>query len=578
MDMSDEDNAPTTTVPISELTPVPHEDHHHHGLPILESKLSPAERLYWESYNTTTYLTMETPYHHYLTFHIATIFLIILVFYPTALILNNLESRWYLPILTVNNTVLTLSLVSYLLFIGNVENLYPGNVYGKMGIILFFFMIVHYISALIKNVSIFMKNSGFSSNNFHPKSASYIPMNEYHNDGLDSPASTLLDQNRGGNSTDFELESGSLMNENDHIEIKSRNFLTVLRDGLLEKIYTNRVLSTIAQALDRVAELVFALTNHIILVYLFVYVCTGVAVWNLLGKDNHFFNLLAHFIKGGVFFCLGVLSLCRYLGAFEKAGLGWNYSYVGKFEQLSSRYLRFLPSTSMLTMEMIESSLILFYGSTNVFMEHLAAPGGAWTAKDLQHVSIAFMYIGCGLCGVMTEIKLSKWRREKFMSQLAKLEPATGISKIEVEAIRTCTPGFSPNPFPAFTIFFTGLLMSLHLQASELSTQIHVQWGSLLTYGSVVRLFTMVLMLFWKYDNYESLFKPVRPFTELITSFALLCGGLVFMESTDPVIEAMEYRGFTGMFTLNLSVGFITILMGWIMILLAFRDRVRSQY
>nr|CAI6413900.1 AAC_HP1_G0006610.mRNA.1.CDS.1 [Saccharomyces cerevisiae] len=53
-------------------------------------------------------------------------------------------------------------------------------------------------------------------------------------------------------------------------------------------------------------------------------------------------------------------------------------------------------------MEFVESFLIFFYGSTNIFLEHLAGNGGAWTAKDLQHVSIAFMFIGTDLCGLLT--------------------------------------------------------------------------------------------------------------------------------------------------------------------------------
>jgi hypothetical protein len=41
--------------------------------------------------------------------------------------------------------------------------------------------------------------------------------------------------------------------------------------------------------------------------------------------------------------------------------------------------------------------LIFIYGSTNVFLEHLAAWGGAWSATDLEHVSISIMFFGAGL-------------------------------------------------------------------------------------------------------------------------------------------------------------------------------------
>lgn len=46
---------------------------------------------------------------------------------------------------------------------------------------------------------------------------------------------------------------------------------------------------------------------------------------------------------------------------------------------------------------MIESSVIFTYGASNVFLEHLAGQGGAWSHSDLEHVSIAFMFFGAGL-------------------------------------------------------------------------------------------------------------------------------------------------------------------------------------
>ena len=49
------------------------------------------------------------------------------------------------------------------------------------------------------------------------------------------------------------------------------------------------------------------------------------------------------------------------------------------------------------TTEFVESFLIFLYGSTNVFLEHLAAWGQAWTAQDLEHVSISIMFFGGGL-------------------------------------------------------------------------------------------------------------------------------------------------------------------------------------
>lgn len=51
------------------------------------------------------------------------------------------------------------------------------------------------------------------------------------------------------------------------------------------------------------------------------------------------------------------------------------------------------------TGEFVESMLIFIYGSSNVFLEHLAAWGEEWSAVDLEHVSISVMFFGAGLVG-----------------------------------------------------------------------------------------------------------------------------------------------------------------------------------
>jgi hypothetical protein len=96
------------------------------------------------------------------------------------------------------------------------------------------------------------------------------------------------------------------------------------------------------------------------------------------------FSGLAHFIKGGVFFWYGILTLSRWAGCFADVGWAWNIK----------------PKTQggwRPTAEFVESFLIFFYGSTNVFLEHLAAWGAEWSAQDLEHISITTMFFGGGL-------------------------------------------------------------------------------------------------------------------------------------------------------------------------------------
>lgn len=77
------------------------------------------------------------------------------------------------------------------------------------------------------------------------------------------------------------------------------------------------------------------------------------------------------------------------MGCFADLGWAWNVkptrSEVGKWKAS-------LPSA-----EFTESFVIWLYGATNVFMEHMSAWGQAWTAQDLEHVSISIMFFGGGL-------------------------------------------------------------------------------------------------------------------------------------------------------------------------------------
>ena len=118
--------------------------------------------------------------------------------------------------------------------------------------------------------------------------------------------------------------------------------------------------------------------------------------------------------------------------------------------------------------------------------------------------------------------------------------------------------------------------MSKHEQASELSTAIHTQWGNLFVTGCAFRLMTYVLQMVTPVNS-KSLTRPLSPMTELVVSFTLMCGGLIFMESCDPVVYTFEYYGYTPMFTLNVSLGVVTLLMSWEMSVFAFKDWLKAK-
>ncbi len=47
--------------------------------------------------------------------------------------------------------------------------------------------------------------------------------------------------------------------------------------------------------------------------------------------------------------------------------------------------------------EFVESALIFFYGSTNIFLEHLGGSSSEWSAQDMEHLAITVLFIGGGL-------------------------------------------------------------------------------------------------------------------------------------------------------------------------------------
>lgn len=77
------------------------------------------------------------------------------------------------------------------------------------------------------------------------------------------------------------------------------------------------------------------------------------------------------------------------MGCWADLGWAWNLkpssAIVGKWK------------ANVPTGEFTESFVIFLYGITNVFLEHLSGAGGAWSATDLEHVSITIMFFGGGL-------------------------------------------------------------------------------------------------------------------------------------------------------------------------------------
>jgi hypothetical protein len=146
---------------------------------------------------------------------------------------------------------------------------------------------------------------------------------------------------------------------------------------------------------------------------------------------------------------------------------------------------------------------------------------------------------------------------------------------------------FSMNPIPALIVLLLGMMMSSHHQATMIATMIHKQWGMLLIGAAFARAATYIVF----YLSPPTSIFPGRPPTELITAFCLMAGGMIFMASVcSPIfllllliemytyttqahdtINTLELHDLDAMFMFTVSMGVITFLMAWIILVIAIK-------
>lgn len=102
------------------------------------------------------------------------------------------------------------------------------------------------------------------------------------------------------------------------------------------------------------------------------------------------------------------------------------------------------------------------------------------------------------------------------------------VSQLERQYIEK-RPNHQPsiNPIPALIIILLGQIMSSHHQPSMVSTMIHAQWGNMLIGAGIARIGSYILLFLSPPKSTQ----PGRLPTELLASFGLMAGGLIFMAS-----------------------------------------------
>lgn len=126
----------------------------------------------------------------------------------------------------------------------------------------------------------------------------------------------------------------------------------------------------------------------------------------------------------------------------------------------------------------------------------------------------------------------------------------------------------SLNPLPALTIMLMGIMMSGHTQTSMVSTMMHKYWGQLFVAFAVARGITYITLWLKPPTSYL----PSRPPTEIIASFCLISGGLLFMGSSRDTVAALEHSGLHAMFVWTLVMSFVAMLMAWQVVLIVLKN------
>ncbi|KAK9382543.1 uncharacterized protein V2V93DRAFT_390208 [Kockiozyma suomiensis] len=538
---------------------------------------------------------------------------------PVSVMLSIARSPLHIPVHVIFVALSVVGTVPAVIYKARVNDLYPGNLHSSFGWLLLFLLALHFGAGFLKSLlSWAMRKpaSSISSAPHHHHSVasdsadtaadrvllSSVTASCYDNDYFFAcdDSTDIYPSEFGYRYTDAadgsreyvletadDLEKLSLPHHPSSVEYRVQHAIATYFEPVRRAV--SRLPDRLLTFLYLAASVTFALLNRLLILIGFFQIMSGIVTATNLGMHDKIFGLLAHFIKGSVFFWFGILSFGRVLGAYADLGWAWNVRPPVPLlrQSLGARSFR-------CSMETVESGLIFFYGITNIFLEHLGNHDGKWSHKYLQHVSIAFMYIGGGLCGLLFESSLVRslfnasirsklpGRRIKNGSNPDGSSPphassaarASSLSSRPASALavdpRAAEPvqyTSSSNPFPLFTVFFTGVLMSQHQQATELSTKIHMQWGYLLCIGAIFRAMTYLSF----FHSPPKSYLPARPMTEILTSFCLMAAGVIFVASSEQIVNAMLYHRLDGMFTMNVTVGAVALIMAWIMLLMAIK-------
>ncbi|KAF1843764.1 uncharacterized protein K460DRAFT_408089 [Cucurbitaria berberidis CBS 394.84] len=547
-----------------------------HGAPNPQSQDNGQPRSYW---SLSEHVAL-------MYWHIALEILAWAIILPVAVMLSIAHSRFTLPSQLAFLAVNAFALVLGLIYSHKTPNLYENNSHSKTGWAITWIASAWVFMALIQTYT--GPSHGFSRTEDEAAqpitTANMVRYQRVKDEELPNPSRWSIDSGQGTERNSASLyghsRSPSVESENQQFSGPTRKHthddLDSFDDGsekrgFLRNTSVNRFLSrnaarfVVGRTLKAIRFL-YVVFERTMLIQGFVAIANGTVVYGGIGRGGAVFNVLAHYVKGGIFFLYGLLTLGRWMGAFADFGWAWN---VKPPKEVVGRRRAALPSA-----EFTESFVIWLYGATNVFLEHLAAWGDAWTAQDLEHVSISVMFFGGGLLGMIIEST-----KMRALLNSAVVSSHTLFQSNEQAWQQPRQYRVSMNPLPAIIIMLLGKMMSSHHQDSMLSTMIHMQWGNMFMGFALARGLTYLLL----YLSPPTSYLPARPPTEIVTAFCLISGGITFMLSNKDTVAVLESYNLDAMFTFTVTMGVTALLMAWATILIAIkgwaqRKEIRSQY
>ncbi|EPB87409.1 hypothetical protein HMPREF1544_05835 [Mucor circinelloides 1006PhL] len=481
---------------------------------------------------------------------------------PMGIMLGVAKSSLHVPI-----QILTVIFAMFGFFFGKLyghsaPHLYQGNVHHSLGWALFALLITQVVGGFVRKISNAIKNHVAESDRYetiglvNQQGSSSSPAGSERSNSIMSEST--LHNNRDDMSfedesmTDVETEDPLAYSFNEKTSLFKRMTIAILpfipnvvKRGF-EIAADNRFTNTFCRILHQSLGRVFVLL-------VFTQTISGMVVYHGVCRDWEIFGCIAHLIKGGIFFWYGIVTFARYLGSFADKGWAWNY----------------VPNGSKFSFEMIECSLIFFYGITNTWMEHFGQDD-AWTHKDLEHASLAFMFWWAGLLGILIESRSVRRILEKSMPRTPyDDEEFTVINRKQRSTKRSRKQEtiVNFNPIPALTILMTGLSLGNHHQDTLYSSRVHYLWGMLISAAAICRIITYITL----FKNPPRSGKPLRPPSEALGAFLLVCGSILFMGSNAGTILWLRRNAVDSMFLLNVTVSLTAMVLSHVAFLVVLK-------